>query len=198
MRKTGHVGLDEPFAALFTQGMVTHASFRAADGRWLSPDEVELRGDGSAVEKAGGGAVQVGRIEKMSKSKRNTVDPGEIIDRYGADTARWFILSDNPPDRDMEWTEAGVVGAFRFIQRLFRLVEGAPAKPDGMPGEWSAPARANWSSPTRPRSTFSWGWGRRWGCTAAATRCWMPSCAKASLRMSLSRISRMCRVTNAM
>jgi leucyl-tRNA synthetase len=78
MRKTGHVGLDEPFAALFTQGMVTHASFRAEDGRWLSPDEVEISGDGSAVEKSGGGAVQVGRIEKMSKSKRNTVDPGEI------------------------------------------------------------------------------------------------------------------------
>jgi leucyl-tRNA synthetase len=142
MRKTGHVGLDEPFAALFTQGMVTHASFRAEDGRWLSPDEVEIHGDGSAVEKTGGGPVQVGRIEKMSKSKRNTVDPGEIIDRYGADTARWFILSDNPPERDMEWTEAGVVGAFRFTQRLFRLVESAPAAPTALPAEWSAPARA--------------------------------------------------------
>jgi leucyl-tRNA synthetase len=142
MRKTGHVGLDEPFAALFTQGMVTHASFRAEDGRWLSPDEVEIHGDGSAVEKQGGGPVQVGRIEKMSKSKRNTVDPGEIIDRYGADTARWFILSDNPPERDMEWTEAGVVGAFRFTQRLFRLVESAPAAPAALPAEWSAPARA--------------------------------------------------------
>jgi leucyl-tRNA synthetase len=142
MRKTGHVGLDEPFAALFTQGMVTHASFRAEDGRWLSPDEVEIQGDGSATEKATGGPVQVGRIEKMSKSKRNTVDPGEIIDRYGADTARWFILSDNPPERDMEWTEAGVVGAFRFTQRLFRLIESAPPAPTATPAEWSAPARA--------------------------------------------------------
>jgi leucyl-tRNA synthetase len=142
MRKTGHVGLDEPFAALFTQGMVTHASFRAEDGRWLSPDEVEISGDGSAVEKSGGGAVQVGRIEKMSKSKRNTVDPGEIIDRYGADTARWFILSDNPPERDMEWTESGVVGAFRFTQRLFRLVESAPSAPSALPAEWSQAARA--------------------------------------------------------
>jgi leucyl-tRNA synthetase len=141
MRKTGHVGLDEPFAALFTQGMVTHASFRAPDGRWLTPDEVELRGDGSAIEKANGGPVQVGRIEKMSKSKRNTIDPGEIIDRYGADTARWFILSDNPPERDMEWTEAGAVGAFRFTQRLARLIEGAPA-PSAAPAEWSTAARA--------------------------------------------------------
>jgi len=141
MRKTGHVGLDEPFAALFTQGMVTHASFRAGDGRWLSPDEVEVRGDGSAVEKGAGTAVQVGRIEKMSKSKRNTIDPGTIIDRYGADTARWFILSDNPPDRDMEWTEAGVVGAFRFTQRLYRLVESAAAPPAAVPAEWSTAAR---------------------------------------------------------
>ncbi len=146
MHKTGHVGLDEPFAALFTQGMVTHASFRAEDGRWLSPDEVDIRGDGSAVEKTGGGPVHVGRIEKMSKSKRNTVDPGEIIDRYGADTARWFILSDNPPERDMEWTESGVVGAFRFTQRLFRLVEAAPPAPppapSALPAEWSPAARA--------------------------------------------------------
>jgi leucyl-tRNA synthetase len=141
MRKGGHLGLDEPFAALFTQGMVTHASFRSVDGRWLTPDEVELRGDGSAVERGSGGAVQVGRIEKMSKSKRNTIDPGEIIDRYGADTARWFILSDNPPDRDMEWTESGVVGAFRFTQRLFRLVEAAPVVVAEMPGQWSAAAR---------------------------------------------------------
>ena len=80
--------------------------------------------DGSATHRATGEPVVVGRVEAMSKSKRNTVDPGAIIDRYGADTARWFILSDNPPDRDMEWTESGVAGAFRFTQRLFRLVEG--------------------------------------------------------------------------
>src|SRR5690348_14820467 len=78
----------------------------------------------------------------MSKSKRNTIDPGEIIDRYGADTARWFILSDNPPDRDMEWTEAGAVGAFRFTQRLFRLVEAAPTAPTSEPTDWTAAARA--------------------------------------------------------
>ena len=124
MSATGHLAVKEPFAGLFTQGMVTHESYRAADGRWLYPDEVERRPDGTAVERANGTAVTVGRVEAMSKSKRNTVDPGAIIARYGADTARWFILSDNPPDRDMEWTEAGVAGAWRFTQRLFRLVEG--------------------------------------------------------------------------
>ncbi len=122
MRATGHLALDEPFAGLFTQGMVTHASYRGADGRWLYPDEVETFADGSARHRDTGEAVSVGRVEAMSKSKRNTVDPGAIIARYGADTARWFILADNPPERDMEWTESGVQGAFRFIQRLYRLV----------------------------------------------------------------------------
>jgi leucyl-tRNA synthetase len=120
MRKTGHVGLDEPFAGLFTQGMVTHESYKDADGNWLYPEEVTKAADGTAVA-ADGRPVTVGRIEKMSKSKRNTVDPGVIIDRYGADTARWFVLSDNPPERDVEWTETGVQGAARFVQRLYRL-----------------------------------------------------------------------------
>ena len=123
MRDTGHVAVDEPFAGLFTQGMVIHESYRAADQRWLYPDEVEKRPDGTAVDRLTGSPVTVGRVEAMSKSKRNTIDPGAIIARYGADTARWFILSDNPPDRDMEWTEAGVAGAFRFTQRVFRLAE---------------------------------------------------------------------------
>ncbi len=124
MQVTGHLAASEPFAGLFTQGMVTHESYRAADGRWLYPDEVERRPDATAVHRVTGEPVTVGRIEAMSKSKRNTVDPGAIIARFGADTARWFILSDNPPDRDMEWTEAGVAGAYKFTQRLFRLVEG--------------------------------------------------------------------------
>ncbi|MCK8786029.1 leucine--tRNA ligase [Roseomonas sp. NAR14] len=125
LHDTGELAAEEPFAGLFTQGMVTHASYRAADGRWLYPAEVEVRADGTAVARETGKAVTVGRGEKMSKSKNNTVDPGGIIDRYGADTARWFILSDNPPDRDMEWSEAGVAGASRFTQRLYRLVAGA-------------------------------------------------------------------------
>ncbi len=138
MKVTGYVSVDEPFAGLFTQGMVTHESYRAADGRWLYPDEVDKQPDGSVAERGTGRSVTIGRVEAMSKSKRNTVDPGEIIARYGADTARWFILSDNPPERDMEWTEAGVAGAHRFIQRLFRLAEtpgGVPgALPDPTPG----------------------------------------------------------------
>ncbi len=140
MRRTGHLSMDEPFAGLFTQGMVTHASFKGADERWLYPDEVEIAADGSARHVETGEAVTVGRVEAMSKSKRNTVDPGAIIARYGADTARWFILADNPPERDMEWTEAGVAGAYRFTQRLFRLAEGARHPRADWPAEPSAAA----------------------------------------------------------
>ncbi len=121
MHRTGHLSIDEPFAGLFTQGMVTHASYKGADGRWLYPDEVETRADGDLLHRETGEAVTVGRVEAMSKSKRNTVDPDAIVARYGADTARWFILSDNPPERDVEWTEAEVAGAFRFLQRVYRL-----------------------------------------------------------------------------
>ncbi|HYZ32010.1 MAG TPA: leucine--tRNA ligase, partial [Crenalkalicoccus sp.] len=143
MRDTGHVGLAEPFAGLFTQGMVTHESYRAPDGRWLYPEEVEIAaapdGTRQATLKGSSQPVTVGRVEAMSKSRRNTVAPGAIIDRFGADTARWFILSDNPPDRDMEWTEAGVAGAFRFTQRLWRMVAGAAP---GLPGPEPSPAAA--------------------------------------------------------
>jgi leucyl-tRNA synthetase len=129
MKETGHLSVDEPFAGLFTQGMVQHESYKSADGRWLYPEEVDFAigadGTRSATLKGGTGAVTIGRVEAMSKSKRNTVDPGAIIAKYGADTARWFILSDNPPERDMEWTEAGVAGAYRFTQRVFRIVEAA-------------------------------------------------------------------------
>ncbi len=142
MRRTGHVSVDEPFAGLFTQGMVTHASFRAADGRWLYPDEIEMLPDGTARHLETGEPVTVGRVEAMSKSKRNTVDPGAIIARYGADTARWFILADNPPERDMEWTEAGVAGAYRFTQRVFRLAEGLRDAGAVWPAEPAPAARA--------------------------------------------------------
>ncbi|NMJ40986.1 leucine--tRNA ligase [Roseomonas sp. JC162] len=129
MKETGHLSVEEPFAGLFTQGMVQHESYKGADGRWLYPEEVEfsLATDGTrtAHVKGGNEPVTIGRVEAMSKSKRNTVDPGAIIAKYGADTARWFILSDNPPDRDMEWTESGVAGAYRFTQRVFRMVETA-------------------------------------------------------------------------
>ena len=148
MKATGHLDLAEPFAGLFTQGMVQHESYKGADGRWLYPEEVEfsLAADGtrSATVKGSNEAVAIGRIEAMSKSKRNTVDPGAIIARYGADTARWFILSDNPPERDMEWTESGVAGAFRFTQRLYRLAAQAVATlppPGAAVADVAGPAR---------------------------------------------------------
>ena len=123
--KTGHVGLDEPFAGLFTQGMVVHETYRDAAGEWLSPDEVRIEGEGDArraFSRDTGEPIEIGPIEKMSKSKRNTVDPSDIIASYGADTARWFMLSDSPPERDVIWTEAGVEGAHRFVQRVWRLI----------------------------------------------------------------------------
>jgi leucyl-tRNA synthetase len=135
MKDTGHISVEEPFAGLFTQGMVNHESYKSVDGHWLYPEEIEKRPDGTAIHRETGEPVTVGRVEAMSKSRRNTIDPGAIIARYGADTARWFILSDNPPERDMEWTESGAAGAFRFTQRVFRLAEAldslpAEAKPD--------------------------------------------------------------------
>jgi leucyl-tRNA synthetase len=124
MRDTGHAGLDEPFAGLFTQGMVVHETYRDADGSWVQPDEVRIDSEGGtrrAFHVKHGAPVEIGPIEKMSKSKRNTVDPDDIIASYGADTARWFMLSDSPPERDVIWTEEGVQGAHRFVQRLWRL-----------------------------------------------------------------------------
>jgi leucyl-tRNA synthetase len=148
MKATGHLTVEEPFAGLFTQGMVQHESYKGADGRWLYPEEVEISvaadGTRSAVVKGTTEPATIGRVEAMSKSKRNTVDPGAIITRYGADTARWFILSDNPPERDMEWTESGVAGAFRFTQRVWRLATNAAATlaaPGAPFAEAAGPAR---------------------------------------------------------
>ncbi len=124
MRKCGHLGLDEPFAGLFTQGMVVHETYRDAAGQWVAPSEVRIgaeAGERRAFALKGDAPIEIGPIEKMSKSKRNTVDPDEIIASYGADTARWFMLSDSPPDRDVIWTEAGVQGAYKQTQRLWRL-----------------------------------------------------------------------------
>ncbi|WP_299623426.1 leucine--tRNA ligase [Pelagibius sp.] len=122
LAEVDQVSVSEPFAGLFTQGMVCHETYRDAAGKWLFPEQVEKLADGGARQVETGGAVSVGRSESMSKSKRNVVDPETIIDTYGADTARWFMLSDSPPERDMEWTDAGVEGAWRFTQRLWRLV----------------------------------------------------------------------------
>ena len=127
MHKTGHVTIDEPFKGLFTQGMVTHETYKDAHGKWLLPEEVS-RKDGKAVHAKTGEPITVGAVESMSKSKKNVVDPDTIIAAYGADTARWFMLSDTPPERDIEWTAAGVEGAHRFLQRVWRLVRDAAAK----------------------------------------------------------------------
>ena len=118
----GYLEVKEPFAGLFTQGMVCHATFRDDNGNWLYPEEVKSRGDGSHVHVESGKSVQVGRSESMSKSKRNIVDPVAIIESYGADTARLFMLSDSPPERDLEWTTAGIEGAWRYINRLWRMI----------------------------------------------------------------------------
>ncbi|MGB9153046.1 MAG: leucine--tRNA ligase [Alphaproteobacteria bacterium] len=127
MKQTGHVGIDEPFTGLFTQGMVCHESYKSLAGQWLYPEEVRKNPDGSAVKIADNSVVTVFRGEKMSKSKCNVVDPGRIISGYGADTARLFMLSDSPPERDLEWTDSGVEGAWRYINRLWRMAEDAAA-----------------------------------------------------------------------
>ena len=125
MKVTGHIGLEEPFAGMFTQGMVVHETYQKKDGGWATPAEVKIETGANgrrATLTATGEEVKIGSIEKMSKSKRNTVDPDDIIGEYGADVARWFMLSDSPPDRDVIWTEEGVQGSWRFVQRLWRLV----------------------------------------------------------------------------
>ncbi len=129
-QRLGRLDISEPFRGLFTQGMVTHETYRAGDGSWLSPDEVRRDGD-DWIHIESGHPVTTGRVEKMSKSKRNTVDPEPILAKYGADAVRWFMLSDSPPERDLEWSEAGIEGASRFVQRVWRLVIGsAPAEGD--------------------------------------------------------------------
>jgi leucyl-tRNA synthetase len=124
LRRLGRIAIAEPFQGLFTQGMVTHGTYRAGDGSWLSPDEVRKDGD-DWVHIESGHPVTPGRIEKMSKSRRNTVDPEPILAKYGADAVRWFMLSDSPPERDLEWSEAGIEGASRLVQRVWRLAAGS-------------------------------------------------------------------------
>ncbi|MGD0148410.1 MAG: leucine--tRNA ligase [Xanthobacteraceae bacterium] len=183
MKATGHVGLDEPFAGLFTQGMVVHETYQKSDGTYVAPADVNIEANlviseftldataetGSktgvdlktppiapttaatvsrrtATLKSTGELLTIGPIEKMSKSKKNTIDPDEIISTYGADVARWFMLSDSPPERDVEWTERGVQGAWRFAQRLWRLVgeagEIAQSAPAGRPATFTPAALA--------------------------------------------------------
>ncbi len=124
LKQCGYVGVDEPFAGLMTQGMICHETYRDADGKWLLPSEVGPGANGGAVSVniKTGALVSVGRSEKMSKSKKNVVDPEAIIGAYGADTARLFMLSDSPPDRDLDWTDSGIDGAWRYLNRLWREI----------------------------------------------------------------------------
>ncbi|MEO1707809.1 MAG: leucine--tRNA ligase, partial [Pseudomonadota bacterium] len=121
MKKLGLVGVDEPFANLFTQGMVTHATFQSADGDWLLPNDVVVE-NGEARDLATGRPVFMGPVEKMSKSKKNVVSPEVIATDYGVDAARWFVLSDSPPERDVEWTASGIDGAWRLMGRIWDTV----------------------------------------------------------------------------
>ena len=126
MKDCGYLSVKEPFAGLLTQGMICHETYKNDAGEWLFPDD-------AAKRKESGEKIVVGRSEKMSKSKKNVVDPERILDTYGADTARFFMLSDSPPERDLEWSDAGVEGAWRFVNRLWRLIsepEKAFAPPD--------------------------------------------------------------------
>ncbi len=137
LERVGMIGVKEPFAALFTQGMVTHETYKAADGSWLSPTEVTISGDLATT--LDGAPVERGRIEKMSKSKKNVIDPDPMFDKFGADAVRWFMLSDSPPERDLEWSESGIEGCARFVQRLWRLF--------GQCGAGGAGADANYDVP---------------------------------------------------
>jgi leucyl-tRNA synthetase len=147
MKATGHIGMDEPFAGMFTQGMVVHETYQKADGAYVTPAEVKVEvigGERRATMIYGDEEVTIGPIEKMSKSKKNTVEPDDIIASYGADVARWFMLSDSPPDRDVIWSDERVQGASRFVQRLWRLVnesaEIAKMAPADRPASFGADA----------------------------------------------------------
>ncbi|WPL57486.1 leucine--tRNA ligase [Qipengyuania sp. HL-TH1] len=129
----GQIDVTEPFASLFTQGMVTHETYSRKDGGktiYYAPDEISREAE-RALLKDDGGAVEIGRVIKMSKSKKNVVDPDTIIDAYGADAVRWFMLSDSPPERDLPWSEAGIEGCSRFVHRLWRLFAAHDAGAEG-------------------------------------------------------------------
>jgi leucyl-tRNA synthetase len=133
LQTCGYLDVSEPFDGLFTQGMVGHETYKNSNGAWLSPDQVTQSESGDAINSEDGTPVVIGRSEKMSKSKKNTVDPAHIIGTYGADAARLFMLSDSPPERDMEWTDSGIEGAWRYLNRLWRMVVETPTDAGSLP-----------------------------------------------------------------
>ncbi|HEX3952402.1 MAG TPA: leucine--tRNA ligase [Stellaceae bacterium] len=134
LKQCGYLNLEEPFAGLFTQGMVLHQTYQNQAEEWLFPKEVSAAADGGFADSAGR-PVTAGRLEKMSKSKKNVVDLDDIVDTYGADTARLYLMSDSPPERDLEWTETGIEGIWRYVNRLWRMVSepDAALPPPGTP-----------------------------------------------------------------
>ena len=141
MRDCGYLNIDEPFTGLYTQGMVTHITYKDENDKWLFPTQVQEGHNGGYVMVDTGAPVTAGRVEKMSKSKKNVVDPEDILSSYGADATRLFILSDSPPDRDLEWTENGVDGAWKYINRLHKIfienIEVAKNAPEKCPDKLS-------------------------------------------------------------
>jgi len=128
MKKSGHLGVSEPFKGLFTQGMVTHETYKTSKGDWVSPEEIDFEGSEDsriAKHRSSGEELKIGSIEKMSKSKLNVIDMTAMAESFGADATRWFVLSDSPPERDVQWTEAGIEGVWRYVQKLWRLVADA-------------------------------------------------------------------------
>ena len=111
----------EPFKGLFTQGMVCHETYKSQEGKWLSPDQVEKNEKGVHVNKVNKSKIIVGPSEAMSKSKKNVIDPEAMIKLYGADAVRWFILSDSPPDKDIQWSSQGVNASYKFLQKIWNL-----------------------------------------------------------------------------
>jgi leucyl-tRNA synthetase len=111
----------EPFKGLFTQGMVCHETYKDDGGKWLSPEEIEKDSKGEFIKSSDKTHVIVGPSESMSKSKKNVIDPENMIKSYGADAVRWFILSDSPPEKDVQWSNQGVNAAYKFLQKIYNL-----------------------------------------------------------------------------
>ena len=116
-----NINHSEPFHNLFTQGMVCHETYKDQDDNWLYPDEIEKTSEKNAIKRSDNSKVKVGSSESMSKSKKNTVDPEKMIKQYGADSVRWFILSDSPPEKDVQWSDSGVISSHKFLQKIWNL-----------------------------------------------------------------------------